>query len=98
MDRPHLDFICGQRAADCRVDPGEGKFLNRVGSPAQGDVERNTAAVFFQLGQKGALDFSTGHREHPRKGVSSQATEKTALGGKHQETVRVVRTDGRPQS
>jgi hypothetical protein len=58
-DRQDHDFIRGQRAADRRVDPGEGKLLRRVGSLAQGDVERETAAVFFQPGQKGALDFAT---------------------------------------
>ena len=42
MDRPHLDFPRGQRAADRRVDSGEGKLLHRVSSLAQGDVERSS--------------------------------------------------------
>jgi hypothetical protein len=40
--------------------PAKVKLLNRVRSVAQGDVEYERAAVFFQPGQKGSLDLRRG--------------------------------------
>jgi len=66
--RVDIDLIIGQRALEGGVDPGEGKVLNLVGSRPDADVDRETVAVFFQPGEKGALDFATRHVKIKRRG------------------------------